>query len=230
MALKRPQFDQYAKDYESLHRESVRASGEEPSYFAAYKVAYMARRLQGGTSPESILDFGCGIGGTIGHLKREFPNSRLHGADVSEESLVLARASHPDVDFAPILGDALPQADASVDVALAACVFHHIPPASRLKWARELKRVLKPGGQLFIFEHNPLNPLTRKVVRECPFDEDAILLPSQESRKLLDDAGFRDNRLEYVVFFPKALSFFRPLEKYLGTVPLGAQYAACGQS
>lgn len=223
-----PHFDRYARSYRDLHRESVRASGEEPDYFAAYKVAYMAKHLADlpSTQPLSILDFGCGVGGSIDHIHRMFPGSTVHGLDVSGESIELARASYPEVDFGVIGETTLPMADQSVDVVMAACVYHHIPPADRAMWTSELKRVLKPDGHAFIFEHNPLNPLTQKVVRDCPFDDDAILLPRGETLSLLGDAGFGSTRVDYIVFFPKLLGFLRPLEKLLAKLPLGAQYVA----
>jgi len=227
-----PQFDRYAHSYRDLHRESVRSSGEEPEYFAAYKVSYI-ERLLGETGPRQglqILDFGCGVGNSIPHLARAFPQAELRGLDVSSESLELARSANPDAKFDVIGEGVLDLPDASVDVAMAACVFHHIPPAERLRWTREIKRVLRPGGHFFIFEHNPLNPVTQKVVRDCPFDDDAILLPRKESLSLLRESGFAAARVQYIVFFPKALAFLRPLERLLTVVPAGAQYVAHGRA
>ena len=223
-----PEFDRYASDYETMLRQSVAASGEEPDYFAAYKIDYLVRQLdsEGAGQPASILDFGCGVGGALRHLERRYPEAHLHGADVSEASLNLAREGTTRASF-HLLGDGeLPLADESVDVVMAACVFHHVAPSERGLWIRELRRVLKPGGYLFIFEHNPLNPLTRKVVRECPFDADAILLRGGESTGLLRDAGLHALNLDYIVFFPRALKWFRPTERLLAKLPLGAQYAA----
>lgn len=226
-----PQFDRYAHDYENLHRESVRASGEEPRFFAQSKVAYIAGFLaHRRREPRSVLDFGCGIGGTLGFLAEAFPGAGLNGADVSEESLRLAAETHPRAQLHPIQGGKLPMEDDSMDLAIAACVFHHIPVVERAQWARELRRVLKPGGDLFVFEHNPANPLTRKVVRDCPFDEDAILLPVGETGRLLSDAGFTGTRHDYMTFFPHALGFLRPLERFIGWCPLGAQYVAHGRA
>lgn len=224
-----PEFDRYARDYARLHGESIRASGEEPAYFAASKAEYVARATAG-ESPAALLDFGCGIGGTLGFLRRAFPQTTLHGMDVSPESLALARDAHPDVTLALIEGDRLSLPDGAIDIAVAACVFHHIPPAERGNWLGELRRVLKPGGRLFLFEHNPWNPLTRKVVRDCPFDEDAILLSSLEARKRLHDTGFADTRVDYTIFFPHALASLRPLERFLVHVPIGAQYVASGRA
>lgn len=222
-----PEFDRYAQQYTDLHRANVRASGEEPAYFSRYKARYMAARTGSKSTrqPFDILDFGCGIGNSIPHLRALFPQARLHGVDPSGESIQLAERTHAgEATFRTNHDNALPCDDHSFDLVQVACVFHHIEPAQRDHWMREIRRVLKPGGQAFVFEHNVLNPLTVKAVRECPFDEDAILLPRRELRARMRAAGFDDVRSRYIVFFPAALKFLRPLEPWLGFVPFGAQY------
>lgn len=226
-----PHFDRYAKEYRDLHKENIRASGEDPDYFSAYKVRFMRDYLlrSGKTVPSRFMDFGCGVGGTIGHLISQFPKTELHGFDVSGESIALAKAAYPMVNFSVIDGHALPNGDDMFDGALAACVYHHIPPVERADWTREVFNKLKPGGVFFIFEHNPLNPLTLKAVRECPFDDDAILLPKRESVHLMRDAGFEMVETDFIVFFPRMLAGLRPLERFLTKIPLGAQYAVIGR-
>src|SRR5262249_59211928 len=86
-------------------------------------------------------------------------------------------------------GEPLPYDEGSFDVAFAICVFHHVPPLERPALTAEMARVTRPGGLVAIFEHNPWNPLTRKAVRDCPFDEDAVLLSRPNARRLLDGAG-----------------------------------------
>jgi ubiquinone/menaquinone biosynthesis C-methylase UbiE len=224
---RKPEFDQYANEYTNLHEASIRASGEDPAFFAEYKARYMAARL--GPSAQSgslsMLDFGCGIGNTISHLRQTFPGAQLHGADLSGESIRLANEAHAhEAAFRVIEDNHLPYADQSFDVAVAACVFHHIPPAERTYWMSEIRRVLKPGGAVFIFEHNVLNPLTVKAVKDCPFDEDAILLPRAELLQLARQSTFDDVTARYIVFFPRMLAVFRPLEPAMGWIPFGAQY------
>lgn len=222
-----PEFDRYADQYTDLHRASIHASGEEPSYFGRYKAQRMARDVgaRDAEGPLEVLDFGCGIGNSIPYLREAFPHARLRGVDPSGESIRRAAAAHAgDALFQTSVGEALPYDDRSFDLVQAACVFHHIPPAARPRCVRELRRVLKPGGRLFVFEHNVLNPLTLKAVHECPFDDDAVLLPRHELTGLARDAGFHAVHARYIVFFPRPLALLRPLEPYMGWIPLGAQY------
>lgn len=221
------EFDRYADRYTDLHRASIHASGEEPSYFSRYKAQYMAAHVCSASArqPFDILDFGCGVGNSIPHLRATFPKAHLHGVDPSGESIQLAERTHGgDAAFRINNDNALPYDDHSFDLVQVACVFHHIEPAQRGHWLGEIHRVLKPTGQVFVFEHNVLNPLTVKAVQECPFDEGAILLPRSELLTRVRTAGFNDVRSRYIVFFPAALKFLRPFEPWLGLVPFGAQY------
>lgn len=222
-----PEFDRYADQYTVLHRASIHASGEEPSYFSRYKAQYMADAVgaERAALPLAVLDFGCGVGNSIPHLREAFPNARLCGVDPSGESIRVAERAHADTaTFRASDGQRIAYADQSFDLIQVACVLHHIVPMERSHWMREIRRVLKPGGSVFAFEHNLLNPLTLKAVSDCPFDEDAILLPRRELVGLARSAGFPDVRARYIVFFPAAMAFMRPLEPFLGRIPFGAQY------
>jgi hypothetical protein len=84
--------------------------------------------------------------------------------------------------------------------------------------------MLKDKGIFFIFEHNPYNPVTRKIVKDCIWDADAILLKTKETVSLTEDKGFKLKDKKYTLFFPAYLSGFRFLEKYMGFLPLGGQY------
>lgn len=227
-----PEFDRYATKYRDLHNASITASGEESEYFAEYK-ANVALRELGGQAHQAItvLDFGTGIGGSIGPLRQALPNAVLHGADISSESVAMAKERHAGVaEFAVIANNVLPYPDAMFDMVFVACVYHHIPVEERAHWTAEIRRVLKPGGHLLVFEHNMLNPLTLKVVRDCAFDEDAILLPRNELLGLVGAQSFSSIKARYIVFFPKTLSFLRPAERSLWWLPLGAQYYVHAQA
>ena len=222
--MSQPEFDSVAHDYDRMHRDSIRMSGEDPAYFARYKIEALAGMLPPGSKPE-ILDFGAGTGNSIPHFRELLPDAPLTCADVSGESLALAEQDNPGAArFVQITDERLPAEDASFDVAFTACVFHHIEPEEHLHWLSEIKRVVRPGGIFVLVEHNPWNPLTLRAVNNCPFDENAILITAPEMRRRFRRAGWDEVRTRFIVFFPAALSALRPLERGLGWCGLGAQY------
>lgn len=107
---------------------------------------------------------------------------------------------------------------------IAANVFHHIKLAERKDALLKLKKLLKPSGKIIIFEHNPLNPITRRIVKECSFDKDAEIILRGEFIKLAEACDLKTELKRYIVFFPWASNLLRNLEHLLKFVPLGAQY------
>jgi SAM-dependent methyltransferase len=234
LGMHEAEFDKFADEYRALHTSNIRMSGESPEFFAEYKVRDVIETLSAAGLPRlaqpAILDFGGGIGSSVPHFRKHCPQARLTCLDVSRRSLEIASARFPGLaDFRWFDGKTIPFADESFDVAFAACVFHHIDHALHVQLLREIRRVLAPGGTIFIFEHNPLNPLTRHAVNTCAFDEGAHLISGWTMRRRLVEAGFADARTRYRLFFPAALSSLRPLEKFLTWMPLGAQYCVVGR-
>ncbi len=228
--MKQAQFDKFAQEYETLVKNSTKASGENPDYFHEYKIKDL-KTFQDQTllKMDTILDLGSGVGNSISFLKKYFPSSSIIAIDVSEKSINIAKNRFPNsAEYVVFDGKKIPKADNSVDIVILCCVLHHIPHIEHNNLFTEILRILKPGQSIFIYEHNPLNPLTQKAVRDCPFDDDAVLIASGDMKSRLSSAGFQNVKVEYKVFFPKFLSFLRSFEKYLTFLPLGAQYRAIG--
>jgi SAM-dependent methyltransferase len=215
-------FDRYASSYEQLHASNISISGEGTQYFARYKVECLLRAGVPLSAP--ILDFGCGIGNVTRELVTCFGS--VHGYEPSSVSAEQARRSAPTAKIHDQL-DSVP--DAHFVAAVLSGVLHHVPPSDRRQLLSDVLTKLAPGGTLFVFEHNPYNPLTRRAVATCEFDDDAILLWPRELKTLLTGAGFADVRLDYIVFFPKALAFLRPLEPKLRWLFAGAQTLTMGK-
>ncbi len=214
-------FDHYAQTYRDAHQESVRISGEAPEFFAEHKLGCLERA--GVSASQRVLDYGCGTGSLTRLLSARF--QVVAGYDPSEQSLSLARQQAPKATF---YGDEGSIPDERFDVAILSGVLHHVPPPERASVLAQVVRKLEPGGRLFVFEHNPYNPLTRRAVNACPFDDDAILLPPREVRALLQGASLRAVQQDYVLFFPRALAALRQLEPLLRGFPLGAQTLTMG--
>jgi len=225
--LNNSEFDRHAERYRELHERNISISGEEPIYFANYKMRDFTSLVNemGLPSNGRYLDFGGGIGASIGPFREHMPQAKLVSADISAESLAMSKRIYGDaVEHVWMPDGTLPFATAEFDGAFACCVFHHVPHEQHLNLLRELRRVIKPGGLLMIYEHNPYNPLTVRSVRTCPFDENAVLLNASQLQRTSVAAGLRTYKCDYRVFFPAALAKLRPLENWLRWFPLGAQY------
>jgi SAM-dependent methyltransferase len=233
-AMKQAEFDKFAEEYLSTHAQNLKISGEDPEFFARYKIDEIRRRWtrEGRPEPKSVLDFGCGIGAALPHLAKAFPKARLTGLDVSDKSLAIARSRIPaEVELVRHDGgNALPIAPASQDLIFTACVFHHIDEAQHEALFANFATLLKPGGVLCVFEHNPINPVTRYIVATCPFDENAVLIPAGEFARRQRQAGFARVKVTYTGFFPGPLKALRPLEPLMAKLPLGAQYYTLAQA
>jgi len=224
------EFDRYSNSYDQAVNSAISFSGLKVDFFTKAKVDYIDQLIswnfQGATSP-NILDVGCGVGNTLSLLAKKYP--RLAGVDVSSGCIAAARERMPNVDFATYDGIHLPHADGSFDLALAINVFHHVALADRGPLVRDIKRVLRPGGLFAIFEHNPLNPVTRHIVKSCEFDADASLLGSKEVESLMQGAGFKDIFSRFILTVPAAGSLLRVLDQAFSRAPFGAQYYTLGR-
>jgi len=220
------EFDKFADEYRSMHAANIRLSGEDPEYFAEYKVVDIAAELaRDNVVARRALDFGAGVGYSVPFFTRHMPATRVTCLDVSRKSLDVGAARHgAAAEFVHFDGQSIPYPDGTFDVALASCVFHHIPHEEHVSLLGEIRRVLVPGGRLFVFEHNPLNPLTRHAVNTCEFDEHAKLVRAPTMRRRAREAGFAAADVRYRIFFPHALRSLRPLETKLTWLPAGAQY------
>jgi SAM-dependent methyltransferase len=222
-ASSRAKFDAYADDYVTVHQANISVTGEQPEYFAKYKL-HCIERLVGSGFDSPVLDFGCGVGMVTKELCARF--SVVHGLDPSPQSLAAARERAPTAQLHAKPEDV---PDEHFGLVIMSGVLHHVDPVERESVLRVAVQKLHARGQLVVFEHNPFNPLTRRAVAMCPFDDDAILLWPWDAQRLLRGAGLHDVRLRFIVFLPRALAALRWLEPRLGFVPLGAQIMAVGR-
>lgn len=104
--------------------------------------------LVGATAP-AVLDFGAGTGNLS--LKFAARGCRVTAADVSVRSLDLLiekAKEHGEVSAILLGGDRIPVEDATFDIVATYSVLHHVP--DYLSALREMARVLRPGGILYI--------------------------------------------------------------------------------
>ena len=216
----RNEFDEFAESYDQTLKAALPAGMDEDQYFARYKIDFLVAATRNRTV-NSILDFGCGAGRSLEYLASAFPRASLSGYDPSSESIRLASQR---VATATLTTQWQEIAQQAFDVVFVANVFHHIPRNEISTWLGSCRKILAPQGRIFVFEHNPFNPVTRYVFERCPFDVDAKMIPRRELIDMGLGAGLNIASTRYTLFFPKPLKIFRPLERWMGWLPIGAQY------
>jgi len=219
-------FDKFANQYENILDEQLDFFGEENSYFAEYKIKLVKDTI--GFEPVNILEFGCGIGRNLKFFLKYFPNANVYGSDISVKSLDIARRENSDIDMFLLNVDEINKCADKFDLIFTSCVFHHIKPSDRNNSIEAIHKMLRNNGAAYIFEHNPYNPVTRHIVNTCPWDTDAILLNMKETVDLMHHVGLEIKEKKYSLFFPAVLKSLRPIENYLGKIPLGGQYYVKG--
>ena len=223
-------FDDYVETYRTEIDDSIGFIGQDVDFFIEIKAEHLlklAGKNFSALNEIQVLDIGSGVGLVDRFLKSEIIH--LHGVDVEEGVVEKAKINNPEVDYRLYDGAKLPFEDNTFDMCFAINVMHHVPPGMWENFAREMYRVLKPGGIAAVFEHNPWNPLTRLAVARCEFDRDAVLLNHGKIKSLFKIAGLKVFDDSYIVFFPFKAKLFRSIETLIGWLPLGAQHYVTGR-
>ncbi|WP_051463685.1 class I SAM-dependent methyltransferase [Leptolyngbya sp. PCC 6406] len=101
------------------------------------------------TSHGRILDLGCGTGTLIQRLLHLTPETEIVGLDPSAEMLSVARQKLPkSVELLVGSADKIPFPNESFDLVISTNAFHYFRHPSQA--IQEIKRVLKPNGNLVI--------------------------------------------------------------------------------
>ena len=116
---------------------------------------YRSTALRAGISAgDRVLDVGCGTGNLSLAVLRTTPSAVVTGLDPDLAALRTAarKARRRRVPLTLVRGyaDRLPVPDASQDHVISSLALHHVPQDEKARFAAELMRVLRPGGQVTI--------------------------------------------------------------------------------
>jgi SAM-dependent methyltransferase len=220
-------FDRLADNYEDLLKDPLRdrfAHGSD--FFIKQKCRIVERRLlrRGRAGALRVLDAGCGQGTALSLLDESI---HAFGTDISLPMLKDAARRGPVAVQEPYQ---LPFGDDTFDAAYAFCIYHHIPDADHVRHLRELGRVVKPGGDVMVFEHNPYNPVTARIFARAPIDRGCHMIKPARLRATFRGAGLAELDQGYLLFVPESLyGLFGSIEPALAWLPLGGQYFVSGR-
>ncbi len=145
----------------------------------------LARSLPADRVP-AMLDVGCGDGSLLGWTLSRWPDVVATGVDLLPDRVEHAQEAVPLAEFLVASADDLPFDDAQFDVVSAVTLLSSIPSAAMEEAvAREIARVLRPGGWLIWYDLRYGNP-GNKAVHGLPGRRLSRLFPgwSREVRSL----------------------------------------------
>lgn len=118
-------------------------------------IAALVSRLRE-RAPASLLEVGCGPGHALAAVAEALPGAEVTGLDLSPFMLEFARkraSGRPNATL--VHGDALrlPWSNARFEAVTAVHVFGHMPREAAAAAVAEARRVLAPGGRLYVVDH-----------------------------------------------------------------------------
>ena len=222
-------FDQFSKNYNLFTDQAIRFSGYDTKDLVNTKL----NKLRGlypdlAEKDFQFLDYGCGIGNLYDSVPTIFSQAIYTGVDSSKKSIDEAQSRFSDNPNFQELNSSQWK-NSKYDLIFSSGVFHHIPHQEHGPIINRLSRLLNQNGKIVIWEHNPINPITQKIVKECAFDKDAVLIRSNKLKQHLEAASLEKVQIIYTTFFPKFLSRLNTFDSFLSWFPLGGQYLATAE-
>lgn len=179
-------------DYDQVQHQTY-AQGRALSADAIrHNMENFARRLPA-ERPLVGVDLGSGTGRFTPALAEAF-GGPIYGVEPAAgmRRAAMAEAAHPRVTYLEGRAEAVPLPDAAADFVLMFLSYHHVgdKPAA----AREIRRVLKPGGRLLLrstFKERIPDHWWRGYFPRS-WDVERAMFPTEaETRAVFEDAGYR---------------------------------------
>ncbi|HEX6928702.1 MAG TPA: class I SAM-dependent methyltransferase [Gammaproteobacteria bacterium] len=191
---------------------------------------------------EAVLDAGCGTGAaTREAAHRVGPQGRVTGVDVNPGMIAVAGSLPVPAGSAPIdwrVGSAaaLPVDDAGVDLVICAQALQFMDDPAMV--AREMRRVLEPGGRVAVstwsaLSRNPyfdalVDALAAHISTDAANGLKSAFSLSEEDRLCapFSGAGFRDIGVFEIAFDVRLPPMIKFIPEHAGATPLADAFAA----
>lgn len=166
-------------------------------------------------SDQIILDFGCGTGTLIKMILDKIPTLNIVGVDIDQNILNVAtkklKLYHPRL--IKYNGRNIPFNDNHFDKVLTSLAVHHIYTEDKVLTFKEINRVIKPGGKIYILDFvKPRDIYSRIITSILKLTEPIADNIEGRISKMLSESGFSD--ISQNGYYKTA---FGPLTIYCGT-------------
>jgi ubiquinone/menaquinone biosynthesis C-methylase UbiE len=159
------------------------------------------------STTKDLLEVGCGVGAQTEILLRRFPHVHVTAIDLNPVQLGAAQKNLQPLpglqnrwDLKQMSGSAMTFADQSFDASFLCWILEHVPAPAEI--LAEVKRVLRPGGEVFITEVmnssfflDPYSPNVWKywtALNDYQFDQAGDPFVGVKLGNLLKSTGFHD--------------------------------------
>jgi ubiquinone/menaquinone biosynthesis C-methylase UbiE len=192
--------------YNLWHRNKAFEESAQTEFLAPWHrtVARLLPNLNGA----SVLEIGCGRGDFSLWLARKYPLAAITGVDFSDGAIAVAMAKLSRYNGSPrfLVDDAenLNFPAHTFDFVISCECLEHVPQPEKM--AREMARVLKPGGRFVLTTENYFNGMLlawlNSWLRSKPMNSGAGLQPVEHFflwwrvKKILERGGLRVEHIE----------------------------------
>ena len=135
-------YESFQVNYNKYYTESIGTARWLASHFSKHKAL----------KDLNILDWGCGPGRIIRHLPDIINEGcEFYGTDYNAESIKWCTENLPGISFNKNTLEAdLPYPDNFFDIIYGISIFTHLSKQMHYEWYKELYRILKPAGIMFL--------------------------------------------------------------------------------
>jgi ubiquinone/menaquinone biosynthesis C-methylase UbiE len=163
-------------------------------FFGRRRTSYRRLMEASGARPgDHVLEVGSGPGYFARMLAVAVgPEGRVVGIDAAPEMIEYATRKARRLSncrFEPGTAESLSFTDGSFDVVVSSLVMHHLPDGARPRAAREMLRVLRPGGTLLLADYQPGHGAVTRLHAQTPVAA-AMQRRVSPLEPLVSDAGF----------------------------------------
>ncbi len=161
-------YESFQMNYENYYNDSINT--------AKWLIGYFEKYVE--LKDIKILEWGCGPARIIRHLPRLLNKScEIYGSDYNVESIKWCTKNIHDIYFSDNnLQPPMGFPENFFDIVYAISVFTHLSEEMHYEWFKELKRILKKNGILFITTHgdNCKSKLTSGEIKR--FEEGKVVI------------------------------------------------------
>jgi ubiquinone/menaquinone biosynthesis C-methylase UbiE len=197
-------------NYDSWHRKH--AGGTEPAPLTLEPWHLTALKLIPDLNGLHVLEIGCGRGDFSRHLIGKYPSAQITAVDFSAAAIDVARIENTktagNLVFEVADATSMHYPKETFDYVISCECLEHIPEPGKM--AREMERVLKPGGGFVLTTENYFNGMLLAWVQTWltarPFNSGSGVQPHENFflywrvRRLLQQAGLHVTHMESTHF------------------------------